>query len=235
MLDLKQQHETAKSAYEAAYAALNAARNDYENGPGKMYAEVKENALTLERQVVEQGRASQSAKAALAQALRKSNGAVTPLAKEALAQRRNADDLLDEYRELKAEMEVNTLDLHIAASNAASTYISLHATASRRWAEMNVAAALLACGETMARAMVVEPREGSLFQDQGSISPKVVCRDLVIAALDRLCEQFSDSTQPYLDEIGVVDLVGIARSEILTPGGMKAARARLSNANVANC
>lgn len=234
MLDLKQQHETAKAAYEAANAALNAVRSDYENGPGKMYAEVKGNALTLERQMDEQGRASQAAKAALAQALRESNGAVTPQAKQALTQRRDADDLLDQYQELRSEMETNALELRIAASSAASTYISLHATASRRWAEMNVAAALLTCGETLARAMVVQPREGGLIQNQGSISQNVTCRDLVIAALDNLCKQYSDSTQPYLEEIGVIDLGGISTSEILTAAGAKIARERMSSVGGAN-
>jgi hypothetical protein len=234
MSDLKQQLEKAKTSYDAARAALETARRIYQDGRGKEYAEVKQNVLTLKARIDEQKHASQAAKDSLAQALRSSNGAITPQAKEALAHRRNADDLLDQYRELMVESQRTSIDVHIAASEAAAAYVKTYDTASQCWAEMNVFAALVECGERIARAMAVMPQLETLtpYAVKNTSLRGIVCRELMIAELDKLRKQYDDEVRPYVDEIGNLDLGSMAMNEILTPGEAKIARAQKENHQV---
>lgn len=222
MSDLIQQHAAAKIAFEEARAALEIARRNFEEGPGKKFAEVKQSALAVQQAIREHEQASQTAKVSLADALRAAAGEITQQAKDALAQRRNAEDLLDQYRELAVELESATTEAQILASQAARVYIGAYDTAARCWAELNVRAVLLECGERMARAMAVQ-RTGASAADGLGVGNST-CRDMMIDVLDRLSAKYSDDQRPFVNDIGVVDLGSMTAGEILSAGAVNSLR-----------
>lgn len=229
MSDLTQQHAAAKVAYEEARAALDIARRNYDEGPGKKFAEVKRSAMTVQQAIGEHEQARQAAKATLASALRAAIGEDTKEAKDALALRRNADDMIDQYGELAAELESEVTEAHILASQAARAYIGAYEAASRCWAELNAYAVMLECGERMARAMavrrvVIDPHFAGGLDVRDS-----KCRDMMVDLLDKLSAKYSSDQCPFVADIGVVDLGSMSRDEILSTGAANLLRAQTGN------
>lgn len=217
MQRLKQRLEAAQKAYEEARRKLEQARHEYCSGPGQSYAETQSNAASLTARTTEQQQAHDAAKAALADAMLKSDGKLTGEVKSALATRRDTEDLLEQYETLKKQMERNRDTVHIEASNAARTYVQAYESASQRWAEMNVLSALVECGERIARAMAVVPVDESFTPWQFRTDEcKTICCDRMIAELRALRDTFEGDASAYKRDIGSVDLGAFKRSDILT-------------------
>ncbi|MBR8361672.1 hypothetical protein KDW10_30550 [Burkholderia vietnamiensis] len=208
MNDLKKQHEQAKAAYETARDELASARHAYEHGAGKTLAEAKKSRESIGAQLDSETQAGERAKTALSQAMLQSNGERTAEVKKALAERRDADDMIEQCSELLSESERLIAAAHIEASEAAKTYLGAYESAARRWAEMNVLAALVECGERIARAMAVKA-------PNADTSPLPSCEQLIIHGLRHIAEQGDE--RPYVQEIGSVDLGAMGIQDILSP------------------
>ncbi len=234
MIDLKQKHEAAKIALAASLVVLEAEKTAYHGGPAKDYAAVKQNKSSLQLAIEEQEAASLAAKRLLTTAMREANGAQTADVKDALMRRRNADDLLDQYRELMAGIETASTEAHIAASDAVGVYANAYENASKCWAELNLYAVLLDCGERIARAMSVKPLDHVLSPGYtiSSLAAAEPYREKMIHALDELCVVYGNDTRPYVGEIGKLDLGPLMASDVLTPGGKLLARRRLEQAQI---
>jgi DNA repair exonuclease SbcCD ATPase subunit len=228
MTDLKQKLATAKTAYETARATLDNARAAYEAGPGKNYAEIKQNIDALKAQIEEYRRAHQAAKDALAQALSESNGAMTTKAKEALTARRNAEDMLEECRGLLAQVEETAIAVRLEASQAAIAFRSAYQAASKCWADMNVYAVLAECGERLCAAMAVRPVSNPRDFDAHSAygAQQAAPRNVLLAEIDQLVKSYEGDTRPYVIELGVCDLGAMAEQEIMSPAEMTMERAK---------
>jgi hypothetical protein len=224
MNDLQQKYERAKANYATALEKLDLARHTYENGAGKAFAEAKKNRELLGAQLDSAKQASENAKATLSQAMRQSNGERTPEVNRALAERRDADDLIDQFGELLSESDRLIEAAQIDASTAARHYLSTYESAAQRWAEMNVLAALAECGERIARAMAVKAPNGLLLptvirHERGDVrNPEPSCEQLIIRALRDLAVQCDE--RPYVQEIGTVKLGAMEHQDILSIGQM---------------
>jgi len=222
MNDLQQKHEQAKADYASALKKLDLARYTYENGAGKAFAEAKKNRESLDAQLDSAKQASENAKAALSQAMGHSNGKRTPEVNLALAERRDADDLIDQFGELLAASDRLIEAAQLDASTAAREYLIAYEDAAQRWSEMNVLEALVECGERIARAMAVKAPNGVLVPwhikvDRGEAgSPEASCEQLVINALRARASQCD--SQPYVQEIGTAELGVMRHQDILSLG-----------------
>jgi hypothetical protein len=225
MSDLKQKLATAKTAYEAARAALERHRAAYEAGPEKKHAELKQNIAALKAQIEEHRRAHQVAKDALAQALSDSNGTMTAKAKEALTARRNAEDMLEECSVLLAQVEETAFAVRLEASHAATSYRNAYQTASKCWADMNVYAVLAECGERLCAAMAVRSA-GSMAEHGNLVDQLAAPRTILQAELDQLVKSYDGDTRPYMIELGVCDLGAMTEQEIMSPAEIVRAKAR---------
>lgn len=214
MSKLIQECEAAKNAYHEALAALEVARRSYEDGPGRRLAELQKNTEGVKRAIGEHQQARQVAKATLAGAMRATIGQTSKEAKDALAVRRNAEDMLEQYQVLANELDFETIEARIAASSAARLYIAAYDHAARCWAELNAYSLLVDCGERIARAIVVRRSAGS---DSGLVSQESHCRDFIVKILDRLASELEANESPFTADIGVVDLGLLARADILSP------------------
>ncbi|SEP48099.1 hypothetical protein [Pseudomonas sp. Snoq117.2] len=218
MNDLQQKHEQAKSTYAAALANLELARHTYDNGAGKAFAEAKKHRESLATQLDGEKQASERAKATLAEAVCQSNGARTADVTQALSDRRNADDMVDQLSALLSEADRLVESAHAEASTAGRTYMAAYEAAAQRWAEMNVLAALAQCGEQIARAMAVKAPNGLPYPiryergEAGNLDAS--SEQLVIKELRALAEQCD--TRPYVQEIGTVDLGAMEQQDVLS-------------------
>ncbi|MFM0649005.1 hypothetical protein PQR14_32195 [Paraburkholderia bryophila] len=217
MQELKNQLEIAKLAYAHALTRLAQARDAYQNGPGKSYAEVLGSAGEFAERVAEQNEAHEDAKTALADAMLKSRGKITSEVKTSLAARRDADDMLEQLEILKLQMERNRTQVHIDASTAARAYISAYEEASQHWSEMNVLEALVECGERIGRAMAVVPTDELLIPWRLNTGrSKTICHERMLTELKRLRDAFSGDASAYTRDIGQLDLGALPLNEILT-------------------
>lgn len=220
MNDLQQKHEQAKANYATALEKLDLARHTYENGAGKAFGEAKKNRESLDAQLDRAKQASEHAKAALSQAMRQSNGERTPEVNQALAERRDADDLIDQFGELLSASNRLIEAAQLDASTAAREYLATYENAAQRWAEMNVLEALVECGERIARAMAVKAPNGVLVPDvikyeRGEAgNPEQSCEQLIFRSLRDLASQCD--ARPYVQEIGTVELGVMGRQDILS-------------------
>src|SRR5471032_3555804 len=124
MKELEHKHEAAQVAFEAAQKVLDTARLEYTEGPGKTYAETAARAAEIERLIAGQEQIREEAKQDLANKLRAAPSEVSVEAKNALAMRRDAEDLLEQYHSIKVEATSLAQVNLVEASAAAQSYIS---------------------------------------------------------------------------------------------------------------
>lgn len=226
MQELKQKHEQAKKALQAAITKLEDARRAFESGAGREYANVQTNAAALQAHIDEQKRSATAGKGALAVALKESSGAINEKAKSALAERRNAEDLLEQFQILAAEIDAAKPAILADASAAATAYISAYNQASNCLARLNVLAVVLECGEKVAHAMNVKPPVISLPHDfANGLQGEPTCKELMLDELRQLCAAVGDCLPPAADMLGQVDLGALAWHDILSPIAISKARA----------
>lgn len=205
MNEQEQKLEHANRVRAAALAALAHARSDYNEGAGKALAETRANVTRLHGLLAEQEAAAVAAREALGRALRGSNGVATDKSRAALAARRDAEDLIEEYRAMIAEMARALVEATIAADGAAETYERAHSGAVDAHVQQVARSALAQCGEAMARAIAAGGG------------------DIIEAELRRLAEPFRATTRGELAAaVGSVDLGALAQQDRLgaTAGGL---------------
>jgi predicted 3-demethylubiquinone-9 3-methyltransferase (glyoxalase superfamily) len=159
MSDIKQKLNDANSTFARSLKALQHARQAYETDAGQTLAETATNCATLRTRIGEQTQAAEDARNALKTALRVSNAAVTPESKAALAARRNADDLLDQYSEMLVEADFQLVEATISANDAAAKYEHVYREAKTAQVAAIAYTALDQCGEVIARAIAAGGRE----------------------------------------------------------------------------
>jgi hypothetical protein len=216
MKELEQKHVAAQAAFEDAKNALIAARLEYIEGAGKTYAESAGRVAEIERLITEQEQIRDGAKQDLADRLRETPSEVSAGAKNALAARRNAEDLLEQYQVIQKEAAALAKINLAEASDAARSYMSAYDTAALAWADVNVYMTLIDCGERIARAMAVSRRRSADGQEN--------CRSMVSQLLDAGVKSLGDSYRPYIDDIGVIDLGQLDGSLMMTPAQIRAIR-----------
>ncbi|WP_155642970.1 hypothetical protein [Burkholderia stagnalis] len=221
MNKLQQKYEEAKANYATALEILELARHTYDNGVSKDFAEAKKNRGSLAAQLDSEKQASENAKAALAQAMRDSNGARSPEVAQALSDRRNTDDMIEQYADLLAQSDQLVNALKVDASPVAREYVNAYENAAQRWAEMNAFAALVECGERLARAMVVTAPCDALMpwhkrRTRGEDHPELSCEQIIMNTLRDLASQ-CEERRPYVQEIGALELGTMVVDDILSP------------------
>lgn len=223
MQQLKEQLAAATQAFERAQAQLDRARNAYMTGAGKQYAEAIESAGNLPAQIAEHQEAHERAKAALENAMLRSGGQITPEVKEALASRRDAEDLIEQLATLEKLASRTRQKVHIAASDAAREYVRAYEAATTAWSEMNVLSALVECGERIARAMAVIPVDERLVPHATrTYKYRTTCTDRMLIELDRLRGTFKAEESAYQVVIGSLDLGALQCSDVLSVAQAKA-------------
>jgi len=222
MNKLQQRYQQAKAKFASALESLELIRHTYENGVCKDFAEAKKNRESLAAQLDIQKQASENAKAALAQAMHESNGARTAEVAQALSERRNTDDMIEQYAALLSQSDQLVNALQVDASPVAKSYVQAYEDAAQRWAEMNAFAALVECGERLARAMIVTaPCDGLLpwnkrrTRGEGE-HPEPSCEQIIMNALRDLASQ-CEERRPYVQEIGPMEMGTMAIDDILNP------------------
>lgn len=216
MLELKKKHEAAQAAFEAAKMTLEDAKRKYQDGAGKTYAETLRRAGEIDRLIGQQELLRTAAKQDLAEELRAAPSVVSAQAKSALAARRDAEDMLEQYQAIKTEASALVQANLAEASGAAKRYLNAYDVAALAWADLKVCSALLHCGEQIANAMAVRVPNGD-----GNCSSKMV------KLLGQMVASYGEGHRPYVDEIGVVDLGLLDRDGLMTPIQMLAAQKAL--------
>ena len=216
-MNLKEKFEAATKAHDMAMVELERASRAYgEVEPS--YAETKRKLDELQQTKREQVDLMASAKERLAAAMLTTMGRMSEEAKEALATRRTADDLIDQFNEVEAVVSGLLPDVQIETSRAARGYLAAYDRAVATWAEKNALGVLLECGERLALAMSVRMRGvPNPLADDIDDRKHVRCRSLVLKELDRLCESFGHSPTPYADAIPALQLGAFSEADILSP------------------
>lgn len=197
---IKQKLNDANSTFARTAEALQHARHGYETDAGRTLAETAANCATLRKRIAEQTQAAEDARNALKTALRVSNAAVTSESKAALAARRNADDLLDQYSEMLVEADFQLVEATVSANDTAATYEHAYREAKTAQVAAIAYTALDQCGEVIARAIAAGGRE------------------IIKEELNRLVEMFeSADVQEESYQLAPPDLGALANSDRLGP------------------
>ncbi|HEX7649928.1 MAG TPA: hypothetical protein VF450_21205 [Noviherbaspirillum sp.] len=227
MSNLNEKLAAAKVGYEAARLSLDKARSEYENGPGKAYAAVKQNIAQLKAQLEQYEQGYLAAKQALADAMNESNAAQTPKVKEALNEVRSAEHLVEECSAILRQAEDTASTTQDAASKAAIEYRGAYQSASLAWATMNAYAVLVDCGEKLCAAMAVVPTH-----DPDTLRATITAaeyelslpRNVILSEIHSMLNEYEGDTRPYAAEIGKCNLGAMSRNEIVTPAQRHFAR-----------
>ncbi|MDO8591510.1 MAG: hypothetical protein Q7R60_01115, partial [bacterium] len=163
----------------------------------------------------------------LAKALSASNGKITPQAKEALAARRDTDDLLDECRILLSQVEKNMVTERFSFSEAAETYRLAYQNASKRWAEMNTFTVLVECGERICAAMAVCTMTKAYDHHEKIANDLSESSNVILGELQELLRTFNGDKKPYIAELGTYDIGLMSENEIMSPAEMHMARSTI--------
>lgn len=212
-MTLREKFETATKAHETAMVALGRASQAYaEVEP--TYAEMKRKLDDLQQSKQEQIDIMAAAKDRLAAAMLTTMGRMSDEVKEALAARRTADDLVDQFDDLVAIVNEKVPGVHIEISAAARTYVQAYEHAVSTWAEKNALGVLVDCGDRLAQAMSVQTN----------------CRRVVLRELDYLCDNYRDGLTPYKDLIPAPKLGALPLTEILSPASISQMKAKIAAA-----
>lgn len=211
-MNLNQKYEAATKAHEAAMVELERACKAYgEVEPS--YADLRQKLASLQQSKREQQEVMASAKKQLAAAMLSTMGQVSVDAKKALAARRDADDLVDQFNELEEVVNGQLPAARIQVSLVAREYLSAYNNAAATWAEMNALGVLVDCGERLAEAMSVR----MLGVQDPSGDGYMRCGSLVLEELRYLCEKHKEGPEPYAGLIPAPQLGALAGEEILSP------------------
>ncbi|NVD99949.1 hypothetical protein [Massilia sp. BJB1822] len=212
-MNLQEKFEAAKKAHEMSMDTLERASQAYvEVEP--TYAEMKRKLDELEQSKRAQIDIMGAAKERLAAAMLTTMGSMSDEVREALAARRTADDLVDQFDELVAIVNKQVPGVHIEISAAASTYLHAYEHAVSTWAEKNALGVLVDCGDRLAQAMSVQTN----------------CRRVVLRELDYLCDNYRNELTPYKDLIPAPQLGALPLAEILSPAGISRMKAEIAAA-----
>lgn len=210
-MNLKEKFEAAKKAHEMAMGVLESASQAY-IAVEPTYAEMKRKLDELEQSKREQIDIMAAAKARLAAAMLTTMGRMSDEVKEALAERRNADDLVDQFDYLVAIVNEDVPGVYIEISAAARTYLKAYDQAVATWAEKNALGVLVDCGDRLAQAMSVQTN----------------CRRVVLRELDYLCDNYKGSLTPYEELIPAPHLGVLPVAEILSPASISQMKAKIA-------
>ncbi|MTW10748.1 hypothetical protein GM658_09040 [Pseudoduganella eburnea] len=229
-MNLNQKHEAATKAHQIAMVELERAGLAYgEVEP--TYAGLKGKSDELQQAKQEQLDAMAAAKERLTAAMLTTMGRMSDDVKEALAARRTADDLVDQFNELETIVASQFPGVRVEVSLAARNYLHAYDRAVATWAEMNALGVLAECGERLALAMAVRMRgvPNPVAEDLED-RRHVRCRSFVLRELERLCENYGYSPTPYEDLIPVPHLGKFSEAEILSPAQIAQLKAQLAAA-----
>lgn len=229
-MNLKEKFEAAKKAHETAMVALEQASLAYvEVEPS--YAEITRKLDELQRSKQEQIDIMAAAKERLAAAMLTTMGRLSGEVKEALAARRTADDLVDQFNELEAIVSENLPAATIQISGAARNYLGAYDRAVATWAEMNALGVLVECGDKLAQAMSVRMRGvQDLLADEFEDRHHKRCSSLVLQELRYLCDNYVNAPTPYADLIPAPKLGSFSGEEVLSPATISMMKAKLAKA-----
>lgn len=213
MRDLKQKLGEAKAKYAATKSTLEEVRATYENGPKKNYSELKENLSGLNEQIKKHEDDRAAAKKKLAVELKKSNGAKTEDVKETLAAIRDADFMLEECGVLQQQLERNVEAERVNASAVADRYQAAYQEASYAWSVMNVFEVLAECGDRLCAAMAVRP----VGVEGGPLSVRQLPKEMMLSEINSMLADYENDNQPYVSEIGRLDLGTLSSNERMSP------------------
>jgi chromosome segregation ATPase len=213
VMNLKDKFETAKKAHEMTMGALERASQAYA-AVEPAYAELKRKLDELAQSKREQIDIMAAAKERLAAAMLTTMGRMSDEVKEALAARRNADDLVDQFDDLVSIVNEQVPGVHIQISAAARTYLQAYENAVATWAEKNALGVLVDCGDRLAQAMSVQSN----------------CRRVVLRELDYLCDNYKDGLSPYKELIPAPQLGALPVAEILSPASISQMKSNMADA-----
>jgi hypothetical protein len=216
-MNLNEKFEAAKRAHEVAMSNLEVARLAY-NEVEPSYAEITKKIDELHQSKREQVDVMAAAKERLAAAMLTTMGRQSKEVKEALAARRTAEDLVDQFNELEAIVSEGLPASTIKMSEAARKYLSAYDGAVATWAEMNALGVLVECGDRIAQAMSVRMRGiKDYFAEDYEDRNHKRCSSFVLEELRRLCDNYKSGPTPYADLIAKPKLGAFSEAEILSP------------------
>lgn len=236
--DIQEKARKAQASYQTALEQLNTARAAYAQGGGAAYAAAKAQHELLERKVKEAQEELSSASEAYHQALAADNFEKTALVREALARKREAEDMAEALRMAHAKSTQDMQRHLLEASVQGREYDNAHGSAYAAYVTAEAYTALAQHGEAVARALAlsasVRADHGYYESDLGkplSMLPndlmKQAIRDrqaYIHGALSAMADEFM--TRVDVAEIGVLDLGALQARELLSPAQIQKMKER---------
>src|SRR5450830_1219223 len=145
----------AKETYKEALIHLAMARQAYEAGSGKAYAELLQRCEELRSKITAHEQAAADSHDLFRRAFAAANYTQTKEVKSALFNKNDAATMAEELRLALAECEANTFEPQVQASNDAQSYLLAHRAAFETYAHLQVYQALAEMGEPLARALAL--------------------------------------------------------------------------------
>lgn len=227
--DIQEKARKAQAAYQTALEQLNTARAAYEQGGGAAYAAAKAQHELLERKTKEAQEELSSASEAYHQALAADNFEKTAPVREALARKREAEEMAEALRMAHAKSAQDMQRHLLQASVQGREYDDAYGGAYATYVKAEAYTALAQHGEAIARALAlsasVRADHGYYESDLGkplSMLPNDLIKQAIKdrqayihGALSAMANEFT--TRVDVAEIGVLDLGALQSKELLTP------------------
>lgn len=209
----------AQAAYDNALEKLLKACAEFNEGPGKEYAELMQRHADLRSKIATHEATAEAATLEFKQLLAAANYEKTKAVKDALFKKNDALAIAEELREALADSERTALPLRASASRAAQTYANAHDMAYAAYARLEVVKALATSEEGLSRAMALLSHVRDAIEverhmdDAQTHRMKFVWNRLVAVAK----QQPEAKEQPEVEALGPLQLGPFAGRAYLTP------------------
>jgi len=225
MTSIHDKFAKAKETYKEALIRLAMARQAYEAGSGKAYAELLQRCEELRSKITAHEQAAADSHDLFRRAFAAANYTQTKEVKNALFNKNDAATMAEELRLALAECEANTFEPQVQASNDAKSYLIAHRAAFEAYAHLQVYQALAEMGEPLARALALvrhceRPRQLTITDDPEARREAFVwdcIKDMASAhpVADEL---------PEIEALGALELGPFANRQFMSPMEIHQAR-----------
>lgn len=221
----------AKEAYKEALIRLAMARQAYEAGSGKAYAELLQRCEELRSKITAHEQAAADSHDLFRRAFAAANYTQTKEVKNALFNKNDAATMAEELRLALAECEANTFEPQVQASNDAKSYLIAHRAAFEAYAHLQVYQALAEMGEPLARALALvrhceRPRQLTITDD-----PEARREAFVWACIKEMASAHPVADElPAIEALGALELGPFANRQFMSPMEIHKARNEMQDA-----
>jgi hypothetical protein len=209
----------AQEAFDAALTKLQQCRQTYEQGSGKVYADLMARQADLRDKIARNEAEAETATAEFKQLLSAAAYEKTKPVKDALNRKNDALSIAEELRTALLDVERATVEPMMTASTDGMAYVYAHDKAYAAYAHLQAYQAIAECADSMARAiaLVSHVSDKTGLDQMSGDAPAYRVRFIWHELQELACGLPESDRRPEVPELGRLNLGMFANRQFLSP------------------